>query len=70
MSIERKYKWTKNEPKMVTEQNPQIVPHDNIESSNMLTWLLNVPICNFSVIRITNIWMQQQIQDIQNIRVW
>jgi len=33
-----------------------------VESSNVLIWPLHAPFCNFSVIRIANIWMQQQFQ--------
>jgi len=33
-----------------------------VESSNVLIWPLHAPICNLSVIRITNIWMQQLFQ--------
>jgi len=33
-----------------------------VKSSNVLIWPLHALICNFSVIRITNIWMQQQFQ--------
>jgi len=33
-----------------------------VDSSNVLIWPLYAPSCNFSVIRITNIWMQQQFQ--------
>jgi len=39
------------------------------ESSNVLIWPLHAPICNFSVIRITDIWMQQQFQFFQNTLV-
>jgi len=41
-----------------------------VESSNVLIWPLHAPICNFSVIRIINIWMQQQFQVFWNTRVW
>jgi len=33
-----------------------------VESSNVLIWPLHAWIGNFSVIRITNIWMHQQFQ--------
>jgi len=67
-SLERKYKQANNERTVVNEQNPPLVPHDNI--SNALIWPLHAPICNFSAIRITKIWMQQQFQVLQNTRVW
>jgi len=48
---------------MVTKQNPHVVPHDN--NLNMLIWSFYAPICYFSVIRIANIWMQQQFQELK-----
>jgi len=41
-----------------------------LESSNVLIRSLQAPICNFSVITITNIWMIQQFQDFWNTWVW
>jgi len=62
-SIERKYKRTNDERTLVTGQNPHLMPHDTIvESPNVQIWPLHAPICNFSVIRLTNVWMQQQFQ--------
>jgi len=61
--IEQKYKRTNNKQTMVTEQNRTSCLMLIVENSNVLIWPLHGPICNFRVIRITNIWMQQQFQD-------
>jgi len=62
-SIEQKYKRTNNQRTIVNEQTRISYFMIIVESSNVLIWLLHAPILNFSVIRIANIWMQQQFQD-------
>jgi len=47
---------------MVTEQKPHLLPHDNSWKFKRVNLAVTRAICNFSVIRITNIWMQQQFQ--------
>jgi len=41
-----------------------------MESSNTPIQTLNMPLCNFSVIQITNIWMQQQFFKISRFVDW
>jgi len=69
-SIEQKYKRTNNKRTMVSEQTRTSDLMVIVESSNVLIWPLHAPVCNFSVVRITNIWMQQLFQVFQDTRVW
>ena len=61
-SFERCYKRTNNERTVVSDQNPHLVPHDNRWKFKRANLAVTRATHNFSVIRITNIWMQQQFQ--------